>query len=144
MELALALDETDLDTIAHTRDGDLLDGIPLPSPLAWPLAYRWPVHQLRADVQPGTAPEQPTFLLVLRDRSDNVRFKQIDALSYALLQALHDNLQHPMEARQTGRQLLQALAAATNAADTDRFVTDGAALLEQLRECDAILGTAPG
>lgn len=137
VELALALDEHELDAIDCRRDGDLLEGVPVPSPLAWPLAYAWPVQRLRADYQPTEAPPQPTFLLVVRDRADQVRFKAIDALGFQLLQDLHDN-----PAGLTGRGLLQALAQRLGAPDAEAFVAGGARLLEQLRERDAILGTA--
>ena len=106
-------------------------------PLAWPLAYSWPVQQIRADWQPDQAPAQPTFLLVVRDRADKVRFKAIDALGYQLLQDLHAN-----EAGLTGRALLRALGERAGAPDLEAFVANGARMLGQLRERDAILGTA--
>ena len=143
VELALALDDTDLASIEHDRNGDLLDAVPLPSPLAWPLAYRWPVQRLGAAYQPDAPPEQPTFLLVLRGRDDNVRFKQIDALTFALLQTLHENLQHEAGKRRSGRAVLLDMAQSHGAPDPDAFVAAGAALLEQLRERDAVLGTLP-
>jgi hypothetical protein len=136
VELALQLDEQEVDAVPHRRDGDLLAGVPVASPLAWPLAYAWPVQQLRPDFQPAEPPAQPTFLLVVRDRADQVRFKAIDALGFALMQALHAN-----EAGLTGRALLASLAAQHGAPDPAAFVAAGARLLEQLRERDAILGT---
>lgn len=141
VELALALDATDLGAIACEADGDLLSAVPLPSPLAWPLAYRWPVHRIGATFQPHSAPEAPTFLLVLRDRGDAVRFKQIDGLTYTLLQTLHDNAALAPERRASGRDLLAQLAARMRPDDPARFLADGAAAMEQLRRGDAILGT---
>lgn len=138
IELALALDEQDIAEVPHQRDGDLLAAVPVPSPLAWPLAYAWPVQQLRADFQPAHAPPQPTFLLVVRDRADIVQFKAIDALGFQLMQALHEN-----EAGLSGRALLESLAARLGAPDPDAFVIGGAGLLAQLRARDAVLGTRP-
>jgi hypothetical protein len=137
VELALALDEHDIDAVECVRDGDLLDGVPVPSPLAWPLAYAWPVQRIRADFQPTEPPAQPTFLLVLRDRGDKVQFKAIDALGFQLLQKLHAN-----EARLSGRQLLHALGQQAGAPDLAAFVANGARLLDQLRARDAIVGCA--
>lgn len=142
VELALSLDATDLATLAHNRDADLLATVPLPSPLAWPLAYRWPVHRIGAAFQPDTPPDIPTFLLVLRDRDDVVRFKDIDALAYLLLQALHENIARPPADRRDGNSLLQCIAQDQGVADVAAFVTRGAALMDQLRTRDAILGAA--
>lgn len=138
VELALSLDEQDLDSIAHQRDGDLLDGVPLASPLAWPLAYAWPVQQLRPEFQPTEPPPQPTFLLIVRDRADKVQFKAIDALGFRLMQALHEN-----EAGLSGRGLLRSLATELGAPEVEAFIAGGARLLEQLRARDAVLGTRP-
>src|SRR5690606_23778499 len=51
-ELALQISEATRDDVAHDADGDLLAGCPLPSPLAWPLAYAWPVHRIGPDYRP--------------------------------------------------------------------------------------------
>lgn len=59
----------------------------LPSPLAWPLAYRYPVHRIGGDWQPQSIPEQPTFLLVYRDWQDQVRFLETTVFTYRLLDA---------------------------------------------------------
>ena len=137
VELALSLDEHEIDAIECVREGDLLDGVPVASPLAWPLAYSWPVQQIRTDFQPTEPPAQPTFLLVVRDRRDKVQFKAIDALGFQLLQMLHDN-----DAGLCGREVLRALGQQAGAPDLDAFIAGGARLLRQLRERDAILGVA--
>lgn len=138
IELALALDETELDEVPHQRDGDLLDAVPVVSPLAWPLAYTWPVQQLRAGFEPSTPPPQPTFLLVVRGRDDRVQFKSIDAVTFQLLQALHDNPDGL-----AGRAVLERLALALRIEDANGFVAAGARMLEMLRTREAILGTRP-
>ncbi len=135
IELALANDETDLAAIDCIADGDLLDGVPLVSPLAWPLAYRYPVHRIRADHQPVDPPAQPSFLLIVRGRDDSITFKSIDLLGFRLLQALANN-----PGRASGRAVLSALASEAGAA-ADAFIAGGAHLLAQLRERQAILGT---
>lgn len=137
VELALALDGTHLEQVAHRPDGDLLEGTPVVSPLAWPLAYRWPVHRIAPAFMPAVAPADPTFLLVVRDRSDRVRFKQIDAAGFQLLQRLHANPQ-----RLSGRDVLAQMAAESGQ-DAAAFIASGAALLQQLHAREAILGVAP-
>jgi uncharacterized protein len=54
------------------------------SPLAWPLAYQWPVQRIAADFQPITPPAEPTCLLVWRDGQDKVRFMQLSPFAYQL------------------------------------------------------------
>lgn len=54
------------------------------SPLAWPLAYRWPVQRIGADFQPREPEVDPTCLLVWRDAQDKVRFMQLSPFAYQL------------------------------------------------------------
>jgi hypothetical protein len=54
------------------------------SPLAWPLAYQWPVQRIGVDYQPLTPPAEPTCLLVWRDVQDKVRFMQLSPFAYQL------------------------------------------------------------
>ncbi len=135
VELALSLDDGDPSALDCEPDGDLLQDVPVLSPLAWPLAYRFPVQLIRPEFQPCEAPPQPTFLLLVRDRHDDIHFKAIDALGFHLLQAIADN-----QAGHSGRALLQALANQAGVADVDAFVASGGALLDQLRQREVILG----
>lgn len=133
VELALSLEDADDPEIDPKLD--LLSGAPVLSSLAWPLAYRFPVHKIRPEHQPDQAPADPTLLLVVRDRQDEVRFKQIDVMAYQLLQAVAGN-----EAGHSGRQLLVALASATGSPEVEQFVQAGHRLLQQLQQRDVILG----
>lgn len=135
VELVLALDDSDTGSIECDADADLLDHCPVASPLAWPLAYRFPVHTLRPDNRPEEAPEQPTFLLLVRERSGDIRFKSIDALAFHLLQAIADNPD-----RRSGREILLDIARQAGAPDPDALVAGGGRLLDQLRDRQAILG----
>ncbi|MBU1332509.1 MAG: putative DNA-binding domain-containing protein [Gammaproteobacteria bacterium] len=54
------------------------------SPLAWPLAYVWPVQRIGVDFQPTKPPAGPTCLLVWRDGQDKVRFMQLSPFAYQL------------------------------------------------------------
>lgn len=90
VELALSMAEGE----APTRDPQFLDD-PLCHPvilseLAWPLAYRFPVHRIAPDFQPKEPPEQPTWLTVFRDDEDEVRFMEINAVTYRLLQLIQE------------------------------------------------------
>jgi uncharacterized protein len=136
VEMALSIDDGDPAPIDCDPDGDLLDGVPLLSPLAWPLAYRFPVQAIRPDFQPDAAPARPTFLLVVREHDDSVRFTSIDLAGYRLLQAIADN-----PAGLAGRDILHALASEAGLADPAVFVADGARLLSRLRERFVLIGT---
>ena len=58
------------------------------SPLAWPLAYQYPVQQISPSFLPSSAAGQPVYLIVYRDQQDSVHFMQSTALIYRLLQLL--------------------------------------------------------
>src|SRR3546814_1583276 len=73
-ELALQISEATREDIVHDARGDLLAGCPLPSPLAWPLAYAWPVHRIGPDHQPLQQPAEPTLLLLRRESDGKVSF----------------------------------------------------------------------
>lgn len=54
------------------------------SPLARPLAYRWPVQLIGSDYQPAEPPAGPTCLLVWRDAVGKVRFMQLAPMAFHL------------------------------------------------------------
>jgi uncharacterized protein len=136
VELALDISEADPADVPHDPDGDLLDGVPVASPLAWALAYAWPVHRLSPTYLPD-APGAPTFLLVHRDAGGRVRFDAIDALTFRLLQRLDEH------AGLRGREQLAALAVEAGTADVDAFVADGHAMLRRLHAQGIVPGTVP-
>ncbi|MEX1993161.1 MAG: putative DNA-binding domain-containing protein [Steroidobacteraceae bacterium] len=88
VELALAIREERLPEPVDAGNADALELRLAVSPLAWPLAYRWPVHRLGPDYQPTAPPEAPTFVVVYRDRADAVQFLEIGAETAGLLDAL--------------------------------------------------------
>jgi hypothetical protein len=66
------------------------------SPLAWLLSYRFPVHRIGAMFRPTDADiGAPTYLVVYRNRADEVRFIELNAATARLLQLLSDNEQQP-------------------------------------------------
>ena len=135
-ELALTIDESDITAIAHDPDGDVVDGIPLASPLARVLAYRFPVHRIRADFRPQEPPAQPTLILLTRDRDDELHFLEIEPLTALLFERLQRN-----EAI-SGRACLDALLAELGR-DDEALRESGLAILRRLREREALLGTRP-
>lgn len=88
VELALAIAEAEVPPPAG--ESPLAWTIRL-SELAWPLAYRYPVHRIGPAFQPDEPPEQPTFLVVYRDRGDAVRFMEVNPVTYRLLAILAES-----------------------------------------------------
>jgi hypothetical protein len=115
--------------------GDLLAGVPVVSPLAWPVAYDWPVHRLSVEHQPATPPTQPTFLVVYRDRDDAVRFMEINALTARLLE-----LAGAEGAERCGRDLLSGIAQELGHPDAGAVIGGGAQTLAMLRDHGVLLG----
>jgi uncharacterized protein len=120
VELALAIsEEVAPDAVA----ADATDPLDLPlmvSPLAWPLAYRWPVHRLGPEFQPAEPPATPTFLVVYRDAGDSVQFLEIGAGTARLLDALEQS---------PGLGCRQALAAGGGVAGSEDAAREAVALL---------------
>ena len=135
VELALSLDERELPDIVADPSGDLLEGIPVLSPLAWPLSYRYPVHMIKPDFQPQDPPNEPSHILVYRNRGDDVKFMKLNDVSRLLLEMMREN------PNATGRVVLQKLAAAISHPHPERVISTGVDLLNDLREKDIILGT---
>lgn len=137
VELALAVDEQDLAIVNADPAGDLLVGVPVLSPLAWPLAYRFPVHRLAPQYQPAEAPAEPSFYVARRDRRDQVGFMQVNAVTLRLVERLQ---QHTAL---TGAAQLEALADELPQLERATVRAGGAGALRELLEADVVLGTRP-
>ncbi len=135
VELALSIEETDLPLESVDAQGDLLDAVPALSPLAWSLAYAWPVHRLAPGQIPAAPGEHATRLVVYRNRDDRVGFLEINAVTARLLELLD-----PPEAPR-GRDVLTTIARELGLSDPASTISGGAQILAQLREHDIVLGT---
>lgn len=134
-ELALNLDENNIDDVSHNPDGDPLVGVPVMSPLACVLAYRFPVHLIGPDYRPDEPPAEPTVLLLVRGRDDDVRFHEINPLTALLVETLQQN------ENLTGSECLEHVLAGTRA-DPDILRPAGLSTLRDLHTFQAIIGTA--
>ncbi|MGI9295089.1 MAG: HvfC family RiPP maturation protein [Pseudomonadales bacterium] len=135
VEIALDLAETDITSISARTDGSLLDEHPLVSPLAWSLAYHFPVHRIGPSLQPQQAPETPTYLVVYRNRNDKVKFMEANAVTARMLALLAD------DQRFTGTQVLQKIAEEIQHPQPEQVLASGLQTLEKMRDLDIILGT---
>ncbi len=108
-------------------DPELLATTPLAlSPLAWPLAYNYPVHHIRSEFQPTE--QVPTCLLVTRNTDDAVKFFELQPLAYQLLQNLQEN------PGLIANDWLSEVADQMQVADKSEFMRNGMALLQSFNE----------
>ena len=75
------------------------------SPLAWSLAYAFPVHQIGPDFQPQQASEQSTYLLVYRAVADDITFLELNPVSARLIDLLNEGLTGLAAAKQITEEL---------------------------------------
>lgn len=134
VELAVAISVADEQLGEFDPNGDLLTGCPVVTPTAWNLSYQWPVHNLGPEYLPDEQPSEPTHLVVYRDRLDEVRFLQINAVTQRLLQLLKENPAH------TGLDVLNTIAEELAHPNTDSVIKAGQELLDDLRQRSVILG----
>ncbi|SEA34495.1 DNA-binding domain-containing protein [Microbulbifer marinus] len=135
VELALDVSEAQIPT-GLLADGDVLQLVPVVSPLVWSLSYRYPVHRIGPAYQPQEPPPNPTFLLVYRDREDEVGFMEINAVTARLLQLAEGDAL-------SGQQLLEKLAAEMPQADSDTLQKFGRELLQKLLRVGVVAGLRP-
>lgn len=141
VELALSVHDAQTGLDGVDRDGDLLTGHPVLSPLAWPLQYAYPVHRIRADFQPTETPDTPTFLLVYRDAEDIVRFLELNPVSARLIGLLAE---HADDAGYTGQQALDTIVRELQHPQPEQVVAHGLELLRDWRVRGILLGTGRG
>ena len=90
VELALAIAKEEI-SVTQQQTDDLLDRAIRLSPLAWPLAYQYPVQLISPEFSPLEPPEQPTTLLAYRDEADAVKFVDINPVTYRLLEIIQEH-----------------------------------------------------
>lgn len=132
-ELGLQLSDASLP--AHDPGGDLLEGVPVLSPLAWPLAYRWPVSSIGPHYQPEVAPETPTLLLLRREADGGVHFSALSPLLFRLLELVEANVDA------SAHHLLRQLAQEAGQVDIDAFLAEARPMLDRLHVEGVLLGT---
>ena len=135
VELALSIAEPASDRTQVDPDGDLLKGVPVLSPLAWHLAYRYPVHRIGPDYQPQQPGALPTFLVVYRDRDDQVGFLEINAVTKRLLELID------ADTNRTGTELLGCIATEMSHPQPGVVIRGGTEIMESLRQKQILTGT---
>lgn len=134
VELALSIAPDDVTAEQADAAGDLLLGAPLVSSLAWTLAYAYPVHRIGPGCLPSAPSDTPTYLVVHRNRQEEVKFIEINAVTARLLQLIES------APAASGREHLEQIAAELGAA-ADEIVPAGLQMLQGLRDRGVVLGT---
>ncbi len=132
-ELALDVAEEEVGGEVADAAVDPLQGVPILSPLVWSLSYQYPVHKIGPGFEPDVPPPDPTYLVVYRNRDDEVGFLESNAATARLLELLRDN-----EAGASGLVLLEQLAAEMNSSSVTSVVEFGANMLRQFLELDIV------
>lgn len=135
IETSVSMDARDISFNGVNQQGDLLEEIPVLSSLAMPLAYQWPVHMISTNNIPDTLPEQATYIVVYRDRHDEVGFIELNPVSAKLIEELSNNTQR------TGRQILESIAEQIQHPEPETVVNGGLDILQDFKSKDIILGT---
>ncbi len=135
VESALATDIRDINLSGLSQEGDLLTGIPVVSELIWHLAYEYPVHQISPDFLPKEKPSSQTYLVVYRDRQDDVGFMELNPVTARLLECLINN-----EKGLTGKAILQAIAEELQHPQPEVVINGGLEILQQMLQRDVVLG----
>lgn len=131
----MALQQSDTEPLPASDEGLLLDRPLQISPLAWPLAYAWPVQLVGPDYLPDSPPAQPTLLLVRRAEDWSVRFSELSPLAWRLLQRIGELPQLD------GRAQLEGLAVEAGMAGAPEFMDSGLVLLRQMHG-EGVIGIA--
>ncbi len=103
------------------------------SPLAWPLAYQYPVQHISPDFLPETAPEQATFLVVYRNPVDEVNFIAITPLTYRLLEIIQERQGIP------AADCLKQVAEEANHPNPEMIIAGGLQILKELAEKTVVM-----
>lgn len=134
-ELELSVSALKLSPELADPNGDLLAGRPLVSPLAWTLAYDWPVHKITPAFQPNEPAPQQIYLIVNRTRNDEMKFLEINAVTARLMELLD------ADSGSSGAELLTRIATELQHPQPQTIIEAGAEILSNLRARDIILGT---
>lgn len=132
VELALAVSDQEIQENENIPD-DVLDCKLSLSPLAWPLSYQYPVHQISSEFIPEKPGEAPTFIIAFRDKDDEVHFMEINPLTAHLVHLISENPNN------TARQHLEQIAEELPHLQKDTVLNGGRETLNNLLDKNILL-----
>lgn len=115
-------------------EGDVISGIPAPSPLLRLLTLRYPVHKAKSQELDDAPPELPSFLLLRRDRAGRMRTEEPGVLGAALLAMIIDG------STQTGVELLEDMMEQAPPDARPALIKQGKTQLRRFRRIGVLLG----
>ena len=134
VELALYIADEQQERDGVDPNGDLMAGLPVVSRLAWLLVYRFDVHRIGPDHRPEQPSQQPNYLVVYRQRDEDIGFIEINAVSHRLLQLLDGD--EPI----TGLQAAERIADELQHPNPSVVIAGARDILDGMREREIILG----
>ncbi|GJM08006.1 MAG: DUF2063 domain-containing protein [Lysobacteraceae bacterium] len=134
LELAVRLLEADPNEVICDRDGDLLDNVPVPSPVAVLAGYNYAVHRIGPDFIPTESEQEATRLVVYRTVDDRLKFMELSAVTARLLNLVQE------QSGRTGLQCLKIIADELST-DVNSILDAGTQALQAFRQRDIVLGT---
>jgi uncharacterized protein len=130
VELAVASQPTE--TIKLSKKMDLLNEKPLLAPAHMLLEYDFAVHKISKKCLPKTA--ESTHLLVFRNAVNQVKFIELNTMTFELLRLIDKN-------HLSGEQALVRLAAHIKHPNQDAVIQFGVGILADLAKQGAIIGS---
>jgi uncharacterized protein len=134
LELAISIDSRNIESDDVDINGDLLKGVPVLSPLAWPFVYQFPVHKISPDYLPQEPPPQASYLIVYRDREDDIGFQELNPVSARLVEYLQS------DKASNGLRMLEEIAAEIKHPNPQVVIDGGLEILQSMRDKAIILG----
>lgn len=145
VELALDTSTVDLSeyqnkqmylTTGPSLDHRLLRQLPIVSPLAWSLAYQFPVHRIGESFQPTEADGNLSYLIVYRNFKDEVNFMEVNSVTARLLEILQ------VKTAKNGHQVLEQLAQEMRHPQPQQVIDSGLEILKDLFQLNIVVGVS--
>ena len=130
VELAVTSQQTEAKKLSKKMG--LLHEKPVLAPAHMLLEYDYAVHKISKKNLPKTT--EKTFLLVFRNAENQVKFIELNPMTFELLKLIDEN-------DMTGKQALASLAEHIKHPNTDAMIQFGAEILADLAKQDAIIGS---
>lgn len=127
VEMALSIAKENVPADCQSLD-DLQNRRIRLSPLAWPLAYQYPVQKISPEFLPKIAPELATFLIVYRNLDDEVNFMEITPITYLLLEIIQEHEEV------LAKDCLRQVAEESEHPNPDMIIAGGLQILKELAD----------